>query len=424
MNASNGKLRILVLRDPGFRMDDGTEQGEVAAALADEPNIKVVEATAGYGEALRAVQRADADLVIIDEVAGDPCAVVEQIDDIAPELPIVVVLEEEQRMLAQASILAGARAYLFRPFELAELLEVVRRVHAKEDRRKKKTERGASQTGRIIAVHGAKGGVGTTTVSINLAVAMAKATGKRVALLDLNLMGGDVAVSLNIVTDNSIADVVAHLRELDGDLLDATMVHHPSGVAVLPSPTQLERAEAITGEETAKVLIACKAHFDVVVVDTASRPDEHVLAALDLADTILLVATPEIVCLKNTARFLGLSHEIGYGRDKIRLVVNRVRSAGSLPLADIEESLQHEMSFGVSSDGVPIIASLNAGEPVVTMRSDSRVARELRTIATELAGQFGTTLAAPTAGQGASRPSGRAAFGLLTRLIPSRAAAK
>jgi len=426
MSVPASKLRILVLRDPGFRAGAEGQSSEVAAALAGEPGIRVAEGAAGYGEAVRTVQRSDADLVIVEDVAGDTSAVVEQIETAAPDLAIVVVLDEEQKSMAQPCILAGARAYVYRPFDPTELVDVVRRIHAKEDRRRRqRSARGVGQTGRIIAVHGAKGGVGATTLAVNLAVAAHMLTHRRIALVDANLMGGDIGVALNIASDNSIADVVVHLRELDGDLLDDTMVHHHSGVYVLPSPTQLERAEAITGDETASVLSACRAHFDFVVVDTASRLDEHALAALDLADSILLICTPEIASLKNTARFLQLGHELGYGIDKMQLVINRLRSHGAISLADIEQHLRHKMSFGLSSDGVPIIESLNAGEPVVMLRRRSRAARELRRLASEVVAQYGVEAdEAAAVSEPESRPARRSPLALLGRLRPARAAAK
>jgi pilus assembly protein CpaE len=380
------RLRVLVLRDPGFQMgDQDSDIGDVTTVLETEPSFKVAESPAGYGEGVRAVQRTDADIVIVDEVAGDPASVVEQLDTAAPDVPVVVLLPEEQPTVAQACILAGARAYLFRPIEASDLIESVRRIHEKEERRRRKNgPSSASKIGRIISVHGPKGGVGTTTVAVNLAVALSQQTGLRVALMDGSLLSGDVGVAMNIAHENSIADVVAHLRELDGDLLNDTLVKHASGIWVLPSPSELERAEVIGGEETAAVLNGLRQFYDIVVVDTASRPDEHLLAALDLSDVVLVVCTPEIASLKNAARFLALAHEIGYGDEKLKLTINRLSSHGSIPLKDIEANLRQKMAFGLPSDGIPVLEALNAGEPVVIMRPHARIARELRNVAAEL----------------------------------------
>jgi pilus assembly protein CpaE len=391
VNNRTTRLRVLVLRDPGFQMgDQDTGTGDVTTVLEAEPSFKVIESPAGYGEAARAVQRNEVDIVVIDEVAGDPAAVVEQLDAAAPDVPVIVLLPEDQSALAQACILAGARAYLFRPMEPSDLVESVQRIYEKEDRRRRKSNPNMStKAGRIISVHGPKGGVGTTTIAVNLAVALAQQTGRRVALMDGSLLSGDVGVALNIAHENSIADVVAHLRELDADLLNDTLVKHPTGIWVLPSPSELERAEVIGGAETSAVLAALRAHFDIVVVDTASRPDEHLLAALDLSDMVLVVCTPEIASLKNAARFLALAHELGYGDEKLKLTINRLSSAGSIPLKDIEANLRHKMAFGLPSDGIPVLEALNAGEPVVIMRPQTRIARELRDVATDLVALLG-----------------------------------
>ncbi|MCC6175036.1 MAG: AAA family ATPase [Chloroflexi bacterium] len=416
MSGPTNRLRILILRDPGFQMGAEDGPGELTGVLEGEPSFKVSESPAGYGDGARAVKRQEYDLVIIDEVAGDPAVVVEQIDGAAPEVPILVILSEEQRPAAQACILAGARAYLFRPIDPVEFVELIRKIYAKEDRRRRQNGSGGSgKVGRLIAVHGPKGGVGTTTVATNLAVALHQHTGLRVALVDASLMAGDVAVAVNIASDNSIADVVAHLRELDADLLDETLVHHTSGIWVLPAPAEFQRAEVISGEESSAVLAACRAHYDVVVADTASRPDEHVLAALDLSDLVLMVSTPEIASLKNTARFLGLAHDLGYGDDKLKLVINRLGSHGAIPLSDIEANLRHSMAYGLPSDGIPVIEALNAGEPVVVMRPQARIARELRRIAADLAETLTLSLSTnPT-------PANKARLPLLGRLRARRA---
>ena len=403
------RLRILVLRDPGFQMDgQDTGTGEVTQMLEEEPSFKVTESAAGYGEAARVALRGDVDLVIVDEVAGEPAAVVEQLDAAVPEIPVIVLLDAENASLAQACILAGARAYLYRPFDPTELVEMVRRIYDKEDRRRRKSApQVGSASGRMIAVHGPKGGVGTTTLAVNLAVAIYQQTSLRVVLADGSLLSGDVAVAMNIANENSIADVVAHLRELDGDLLNATLLHHDAGVWVLPAPSELERAEVIKGDETAAVLGALKQHFDVVVVDTASRPDEHLLAALDQSDVILVVCTPEIASLKNAARFLALAHELGYGDDKLMLTINRMSNHGSIPLKDIESNLRQKMAFGLPSDGIPVIEALNAGEPVVRFRPGARIAREIRSVAGALIEHFGLRDDSQHATQSNALPGGR-----------------
>jgi pilus assembly protein CpaE len=417
MNSRNARLRVLILRDPGFQLDgQESDSGLLTAALEEEASFKVTESAAGYGEAARAAHRGDVDVVVIDEVAGDPAAVVEQLDQAAPEIPVIVLLDLDAASIAQTCILAGARAYVFRPVEPTDLIDLIRRIHEKEDRRRRKTTpSGGPKTGRLITVHGPKGGVGTTTIAVNLAVAIYQQTGLRVVLVDGSLLSGDVAVAMNIANENSIADVVAHLRELDGDLLNDTLLHHGAGVWVLPAPSELERAEVINGEETTAVLEALRQHYDVVVVDTASRPDEHLLAALDQSDVVLVACTPEIASLKNAARFLALAHELGYGDEKLKLTINRLSSHGSIPLKDIESNLRQKMAFGLPSDGIPVIEALNAGEPVVLMRPSARIAREIRSVAGELITLLG--IGDPHASSNPTGPRG----GMFRRLSRRRA---
>jgi pilus assembly protein CpaE len=195
--------------------------------------------------------------------------------------------------------------------------------------------------------------------------------------------------------------------------LNATLLHHGSGVWVLPAPSELERAEVINGEETMAVLAALRLHYDIVVVDTASRPDEHLLAALDQSDLVLVVCTPEIASLKNAARFLALAHELGYGDDKLKLTINRLSSHGSIPLKDIESNLRHKMAFGLPSDGIPVIEALNAGEPVLLMRPQSRISRELRSVGAALIQALGIGPESSSSGKG---EGGAPKLSLLSRL--------
>ena len=154
-----------------------SDSGDLTAALEEESGFRVTESAAGYGEAARAAHRGDADMIVIDEVAGDPAAVVEQLDQAAPEIPVVVVLDPEAGAVAQACILAGARAYVFRPFDPSDLIDLLKRIYEKEDhRRRKSIPASGPKSGRLIAVHGPKGGVGTTTLAVNLAVALYQQT--------------------------------------------------------------------------------------------------------------------------------------------------------------------------------------------------------------------------------------------------------
>jgi pilus assembly protein CpaE len=202
-----------------------------------------------------------------------------------------------------------------------------------------------------------------------------------VALVDGNLLGADQGVLLNIISENSIGDLVPHIKSLDGELVQAAMVHHPSGLEVLLAPDQLERAEAITGEELQRILGTMRTLFDYIIVDTSPFLDQTTLVALDMADTIVLICPPELAALKNAARFLRLSQEFGYPKEKIKLVVNRAKGPGAVSIADIEENLRTKVALRLPSDGPSVMYALNHGEPLVQVKPRSKVAQGIKRLA-------------------------------------------
>ena len=372
---SVAKIHILVLED------DPDLQAPLPAMLERQHGFRVTATTTPFGEAGNTAKRLQPDVAIVADVAGDPIAVVEELDEAVPGLPIVVSLRPERQDLAQACIIAGARAYVLRSDDPQELALIIRQVQGRELRRRKQMAAAAGQhQGRIITVHGSKGGVGTSTICANMAVATRQATGKRVALVDGNLLGADQGVLLNLLSDNSIGDLVPHIKSLDGELLEAAMLSHASGLKVLLAPDQLERAEAVTGEELQRVLSVMRGLYDYIFVDTSPFLDQTTLVALDAADSIVLICPPELAALKNAARFLRLTQEFGYPAEKVKLVVNRAKGPGAVSLSDIEENLRIKVSLRLPSDGPSVMYALNHGEPLVQIKPRSKVAKGLKTL--------------------------------------------
>ncbi len=325
----------------------------------------------GIEAAVKAAKGATPDLILLAPPHGRLTEAVERLDA-AYTSPIVAILSPEQLPAARDVLLAGARAYLPAEMGRAELVDTIISVLDRERRRRAAMARklgvaGADQ-GQIIAVHGAKGGVGATTIAVNLAVATRSATRARVALVDANLYSGDVAVSLNLVSRNSVADLTPHLKELDGEFLERAAVRHASGLSAFLAPDDMERAQGINGEQMGRILKVMRQHFDYIVVDTCSLPDQVTSAALDAADKIALVFTPELPALKNAARFLQTAAEFGYGGAKLVPTLNRANSRGALGQADIQEHLRCAIGVAIPSDGRTLISATNAGEVVVGRR--------------------------------------------------------
>jgi pilus assembly protein CpaE len=335
--------------------------------------------------------------------------VVAELDEALQRVPIVAILDEADRDRAHDCVVAGGSGTLVRPVDPNALARTIFQVHDRAARRRKQwqAELEASgkhaQGGRVIAVRGTKGGVGATAIAINLAVSIKRQTATRVALVDANLFGGDVPVSLNLVPNGSIDDIIPHLHVLDDELVQRTLAHHASGVDVLAAPSEFERAEAIKQEEFQRVIEAIRARYDYVVLDCSPFLDHNGLLALDLAELLLLVSTPEIVSLKNAARLIQLGVDLGYSEGKLRLVINRWKCPGAINRADFEKHLEYPMSFSIPND-IALVRALTRGEPLQTYHRRSRAARALDRLARVVVANQGWL--------GDSKPAGRRLFRL------------
>jgi pilus assembly protein CpaE len=296
-------------------------------------------------------------------------------------------------------MLAGAREFLVKPFSSDELTASIRQVHAREHEKRvrygapsaivARASAAAHEPGRIVAVFSPKGGVGRTTIAVNVAVAAASEPGSRVALVDGSFQFGDVGVLLNLNPKNkSIADLVPEL-EAGGEpeSLDTFLMTHSSGLKVLLAPPSPELAETVTPSAAKRVLEVLRGRYDIVVVDCASSFSDATLAILDIADTILTVLTLEITSIKNLRLFLEVADQLGYPNDKVQLVLNRADSALGIRVADVEHSIGRKVDHTVVSDGRSVVYALNRGVPFFLSNREAQVSQDILRLARSLKGE-------------------------------------
>lgn len=232
--------------------------------------------------------------------------------------------------------------------------------------------------GRLITVFSAKGGCGKTTIASNLA-AMAAAEGTRVCLVDLDLPFGDVAISLQLGVDRTLADSIPMAGHIDAMGVRSIVTVHSSGLHVLVAPIGPGEAERITAALVNDLLTQLKTMYDVIVVDTPPAFTEQVLAALDVTDVFLLLATPDVPAVKNLKLTLEMLQLLGYAAEAQHVVLNRADAKVGLSLPDIEKALQRTVLTEVpSSRDVP--ASVNRGVPLGLEQPRHPVSAALRTL--------------------------------------------
>src|SRR3954452_24357649 len=246
----------------------------------------------------------------------------------------------------------------------------------------------SGRDGQVIAIFSPKGGVGRTTVAVNLAVAAATDLGKSVVLMDGSFQFGDVGVLLNLNPKNkSIADLAPELEIGEPESIDTFVINHSSGIRVLLAPPSPEMAELVTTSGVKKVLEALRAQNDLVIVDCTSWFNDTTLAILDMADVILTMLSLEITSIKNMRLFLEVADQLGYEPGKVKLVLNRADSTLGIRVQDVEHSIGRKVDHTIVSDGRSVVYALNRGVPFFLSNREAQVSQDVMRLASAIAGE-------------------------------------
>src|SRR3954449_9639375 len=239
-------------------------------------------------------------------------------------------------------------------------------------------------TGRLLTVFSPKGGVGKTTIAVNLAMALATRDKKyRVCLVDLDLGFGDVAITLQLFPARTIADAVALESDLDFAVLEPLLTPHRRGFSTLVAPVQPDAKDSIPASLVARILSVLKANFDFVIVDTSPAFDEHVLQAFDETDELLLVTTLDVPTLKNVKIACETLDLLNFPKPHRHLVLNRADDKVGLAPEKVEVTLDMRIAQAIPTS--PEVANAtNAGEPIVASSPKHQVSQAINRLAESL----------------------------------------
>jgi pilus assembly protein CpaE len=270
---------------------------------------------------------------------------------------------------------AEADVEQIKPFHPAELLARIKSLLARFAPRD--LLMGKPPLGRVHAFYGAKGGVGTTTIAINTAIALHREIGRKVALVDGNLQFGDHRVFLDLGLDRkSIVDVVT-ATTIDQDLLRSVLVKHDSGVDLLLAPPSPETAELVSADQhhMSRIVEQLRGLYDYVLVDIDKRLDETNLDVVTAADALFVVMTADLSCLKNVRLVLETMTQLGVPRDKVQLVLNRSNAFTGINVKNAEGALKRKIDFQIVNEYRAAISALNSGAPFMFTKADSLLGR-------------------------------------------------
>lgn len=298
-----------------------------------------------------------------------------------PTLGVVLVRRRVDASLLAEALRAGVREVV-EERDLAGLNAAVRRNSLLARALRQHDSGGSVQDdrqkrGTVVTVFSAKGGCGKTTLSTNLAAALAEGGQRQVCLVDLDLAFGDVAIALQLFPVHTIADAVPLAETLDAPALMSLLTQHSPGLAALVAPVDPGTAESIPASLVGDILDHLRNQFDYLVIDTPPAFDDHVLAALDRSDVVALIATLDIPALKALKLTLETLDLLNYPREKLRIVMNRSDSKVGLSLSEVQKTLRAPISAHIaSSREVP--ASINRGVPIVLDSPKHPVSQAIR----------------------------------------------
>ncbi len=384
------RIRVLIVDDILETRD------HLAKLLGFESDVDVVGMAPSGEEAIAQATKLLPDVILMDINMPDMDGITatERLSSQVPTAGVVMMSVQGEADYLRRSMLAGAREFLVKPFSSDELTASIRQVYSREKEEAGRAvvtaaarNAGSAELGTVVAVFSPKGGVGRTTIAVNLAVVSVTELNKKVVLVDGSFQFGDVAVLLNLdPKDKSMFELVSNLEAGgDADAVETYTVTHSSGVRVILAPPSPEMADVITSTGVKRVVEALRQRYELVVIDCAAWFNDITLGILDLADIVLVVLTLEMTSIKNIRLFLEVAETLGY-QDKIRLVLNRADTTLGIRLADVEHSIGRKVDNTIVSDGRAVVYALNRGVPFVLSNREAQVSQDVLRLATAVTG--------------------------------------
>lgn len=360
------RIRVLVIEATQ------EERNTISEILNNVEYIILTGESDSLDEAIDIIEDRKVDVVLLGgNVSEDGYGIAERISSNYPDVAIIMLEDELKEETMHKAIFAGAKDVLIKPYTPSKLVDTIYRVFQLMKKKvivhkdSESKSRRKTTSGQVFTVFSTKGGVGKTFISINLAVTLAKNTGKRVVLVDLDLDYGNAALSLNILPKFTISDIIDDIRNIDSDLIESYLIPHESGIKVLPANLQPQNNEFINAEHIDIILRTLQSAFDYVVIDMPGRFYDPVTPAFAIADKLFIVTTPEVSTIRNIKASLATLRDLNYPKSKVKILLNRLDSKGEIKLKDVEATLSQNIYMSLVADYRDVISSMNQGIPIV-----------------------------------------------------------
>lgn len=330
------------------------------------------------------IQSNDPDVLIIElDSLDDPYRTLELVESVKlaqPSMAVIVNSSRNSSDLIMSALRAGVQEYLQRPVnadDLGKALDKLRRLRSHG-------AIGSSNKGKIISVFSKRGGLGVTTVAVNLGIALSEATEQRSALVDLDLQLGDVTSFLDLRPEYDILDACGDGEAVDMTKLQSCMTPHKSGVSVLAEPENPRNSSEVSESQIKQILNQLKSMYRHVIVDASHVINEATVGALEQSQSILVVTVATISSVRATKRTLGLFRSMGFDPGTVHVIVNRASRSDSIKVDEIENTLNHPVFWTIPNNYRATLDAINTGVPLINGRRPSNVGKSIMQLANAL----------------------------------------
>ncbi len=332
----------------------------------------------------------DVAVISLDADQGKALQLIAALSQDSPDLPVLAVSGKNDGQAILQALRSGAREFLTVPVVLEEMLLALQRL-GRSRTNSERSHQGLSSLAKVeskvIAVLGSRGGVGCTSIAVNLGATLAQDKNHNVALVDLDLALGDADVALDLMGDHTLADVALNIDRLDMTFLKRSLVRHASGLSLLPHPIQLEDANLIREEHMQRVIGLLRASYTHLLLDLSKSFSPIDITALRMADVILVVAQLDLTSLRNVVRMmltLGSDDELV---SKVKIILNRVGSENDISQEKAEETIGKPIFHEIPNDQRAMTEARNQGMPLLMHAARTKIQASFVGLATALCGK-------------------------------------
>ena len=359
--------------------------------LSKVESINLIEKEMTSENLLPAIAETQPDLILLDYLfQPDPFDLMDKIALAYPECALILVMPEADLINFEQVVLLGSRAFVLYPYRSENFLvasiqrSIDLMVRNQVLSSQVPTLEPYGKPNHTFTVFSPKGGVGSTTIAINLAISLHKALKEDVLLIDGKHLFGHVALYLNLRTGNSITDLISHAGMLDQRLITQVVMRHISGIHVLPSPNSISEAQGIRPDDLFKVLESLKQVFPNIIIDGGNNLNENTVTYMDSSDKILLVLNSDLASLRDVRQFMEVTTNLSYPKDKTLLILNLTGRKADVKKEAIEEILKMKIFGKIPADENLAQSSLNEGVPIVQKNSHHPISNAFSDIAKDL----------------------------------------